>query len=304
MASDPGDQLGRRILDLSGLRIAVRQRGYSTPDGPRPLLLINGIGATGELFEPFVDAFEILSDREIITFDAPGVGFSSTPVYPPTIRQLARLMADMIDALDHRQVDVLGLSWGGALAQELAYRHPDKIGRLVLTATMHGWTSTPGRPAAMSILLSPARYYSPQYLYQVAPTLYGGAIRNNRALIREHARIRASRPPSTLGYAWQLMALRRWTSWPWLRNLTQPTLIMAGDDDPIVPASNARAMAGEIPKCELEIVDGGHLFLYTRPTETAKRIHRFLAEGTDDRPAMGLRDRIRGRFITDRPPER
>ncbi len=245
---------------------------------------------------------EILSSREIITFDAPGVGFSSTPLYPPTIRQLARLVADMIDTIGHREVDVLGLSWGGALAQELAYRHPDKVGRLVLTATMHGWTSTPGRPAAMSILLSPTRYYSPQYLYQVAPTLYGGAIRDNRELIREHAQVRASRPPSTLGYTWQLMALRRWTSWPWLRDLTQPTLIMAGDDDPIIPASNAEAMAREIPHSELEIVDGGHLFLYTRPTETAQRIHRFLADADGDRndgPTPSRRRRIRGQFITD-----
>ncbi len=287
------------MLDISGLRIAVKQRGYSTPDGPRPLLLINGIGATGELFEPFVDTVEILGSREIITFDAPGVGFSSTPLYPPTIRQLARLLADMIDALDHGEVDVLGLSWGGALAQELAYRHPDKVGRLVLTATMHGWTSTPGRPAAMSILLSPTRYYSPRYLYQIAPTLYGGAIRNNRKLIREHARIRASRPPTTLGYTWQLMALRRWTSWPWLRDLTQPTLIMAGNDDPIIPASNAEAMAREIPLSELEIVDGGHLFLYTQPMETAQRIHEFLAAG-DSGPAAGSENHIRGRFITRR----
>lgn len=291
------------MLDISGLRLAVKQRGFSTPDGPRPLLLINGIGATGELFEPFVDCMEILSSREIITFDAPGVGFSSTPLYPPTIRQLARLVADMIDALEHGEVDVLGLSWGGALAQELAYRHPDKVGRLILTATMHGWTSTPGRPAAMSILLSPARYYSPKYLYQVAPTLYGGAIRNNRELIREHAQIRASRPPSTLGYTWQLMALRRWTSWPWLRYLTQPTLIMAGDDDPIIPASNAEAMAREIPCSELEIVDGGHLFVYTQPVETAQRIDRFLSGG-DTEPEAGSTNRIRGRFITGRTTQR
>ena len=261
--------------------------------------MINGIGATGELFEPFVDAMEILSTREIITFDAPGVGFSSTPLYPPTIRQLALLVANLIDHLEHREVDVLGLSWGGALAQELAYRHPEKVGRLVLTATMHGWTSIPGRPAAMSILLSPTRYYSPQYLYQVAPTLYGGAIRNNRQLIREHAQIRASRPPSTLGYAWQLMALRRWTSWPWLRDLTQPTLLMAGDDDPIIPASNAEAMAREIPHSELDIVDGGHLFLYTQPTEIARRIDRFLADG-DKTPRGRAKGRIRGRFITER----
>ena len=288
--------MGRHVVTVRGLRIAVKQRGYSTPDGPRPLLLINGIGATGELFEPFVDALEILDDREVITFDAPGVGFSSTPLYPPTMRQLAAIVADVIEELDHKQADVLGLSWGGALAQELAYRHPEKVGRLILVATMHGWTSTPGRPAAMSILISPARYYSPDYLYKVAPTLYGGAIRENRELIREHAQIRASRPPSVLGYQWQLLALRRWTSLPWLRRLEQATLVMAGDDDPIVPVANAETIANEIPNSELEVFDGGHLFLYTQPAATAERIHRFLS-GTE--PVTNRRfPSIRGRFIT------
>jgi len=277
LVSDPGDQLGRRIVEVRGLRIAVTQRGFSTPDGPRPLLLINGIGATGELFEPFVDLLESLDSREVITFDAPGVGFSSTPVYPPTMRQLAAIVAELITALGHRQIDVLGLSWGGALAQELACRHPERIGKLILVATMHGWTSVPGRPAAVSILLSPTRYYSRRYLYHVAPTLYGGAIRSNRELIREHARVRASRPPTMLGYTHQMLALRRWTSWPWLGRIEQPTLIMAGDDDPIVPVTNAVAMADRIPDARLNIVEGGgHLFLYTRPVESATNLLAFL----------------------------
>lgn len=277
MLTNPGDQLGRHVLTLGGLRIAVKQRGSTGPGGPPPLLLINGIGATGELFEPFVDALDVLDGREVITFDAPGVGHSSTPFYPPTMRQLARLLADMVDALGHRTVDVLGLSWGGALAQEMAYRHPDRVGRLLLLATMHGWTSTPGRPAALSILMSPVRYYSPEYLYQTAPTLYGGAIRSNPDLIRSHAQIRASRPPTMLGYSWQLAALRRWTSWPWLPALVQPTLIMAGDDDPIIPVANAHAMAERIPNSRLEVFhDGGHLFLYTRGPETVAKVVDFL----------------------------
>jgi poly(3-hydroxyalkanoate) depolymerase len=272
-----GDRLGRRTVEVGGHRLAVTQRGYSEPDGPPPLLLINGIGATGELFDSFVDAFENLDGRAVISFDAPGVGLSSTPLYPPTIRQLANTMSQLIDALGYSRVDVLGLSWGGALAQELAYRHPGQVRRLILCATMHGWTSTPGRIAAMSVLMSPIRYYSTDYLYHVAPTLYGGAIRSNRELIREHARVRSSRPPTLLGYGWQMAALRRWTSFPWLPTLTQPTLILAGDDDPIIPLGNAETLAARIPNAELQVVEGGgHLFLYTRPADMAHRIVDFL----------------------------
>lgn len=257
------------------LRVMVENRGAG-----RPLLLINGIGATGDLFDPLR---KHLTDRETIAFDAPGVGGSPAPVYPPTMRGIARIVAGLIHELGHDSVDVLGLSWGGALAQELARRHPDRVRRLVLVATMPGWIALPGRPAAMSILLSPARYYSPDYLRRVAPTLYGGAIAAHPELLDEHAKLREARPPTTVGYIWQLSALRRWTSLPWLHRLRMRTLVMAGDDDPIIPAANARLMASRVVDARLHIVEGGgHLFLFTRAEEMAHVIADFLADGADE----------------------
>lgn len=257
------------------LRVMVENRGAG-----RPLLLINGIGATGDLFRPFR---QHLTDRETIAFDAPGVGGSPEPAYPPTMRQLAAVVAGLIDELGHDQVDVLGLSWGGALAQELARRHPRSVRRLVLVATMAGWTSLPGRPTAVSILMSPARYYSPEYLQRVAPTLYGGAIRRHPKLLKEHARLRAAQPPTRLGYLYQLAALRRWTSVPWLHRLPQRTLVMAGDDDPIIPLFNARVLANRIPGGRLHVVEGGgHLFLFTGAEEMAGVVRDFLSTGTDE----------------------
>ncbi len=246
----------------------------------RPLLLINGIGATGDLFQPLR---EHLGDRETIAFDAPGVGGSPAPAYPPTMRSIARLVAGLIHELGHDSVDVLGLSWGGAVAQELARRHPERVRRLILVATMPGWTSLPGRPAAMSILMSPARYYSSEYLRRVAPTLYGGAIRDHPRLLNEHAKLREARPPTPIGYLWQLSALRRWTSLPWLHRLRQRTLVLAGDDDPIIPLTNAKVMAARLRDGRLHAVEGGgHLFLFTRAAEMAGVIQEFLATGADE----------------------
>jgi len=251
------------------IRVTVENKGAG-----RPLLLINGIGATGDLFDPLRIFFD---DRETISFDAPGVGGSSTPFYPPTMRHLARLVSKLINQLGHGQVDVLGLSWGGALAQELAHRHRAAVGRLILAATMPGWTSFPGRPAAMSILMSPLRYYSPDYLRQVAPTLYGGAIKDHPDLLDKHAAQRAANPPSPVGYMYQMASLRRWTSLPWLNALAQPTLVLAGDDDPIIPLVNARLMANRIPNGRLHTVEGGgHLFLFTRAQEMASLIKAHL----------------------------
>ena len=251
------------------LRVMVGQGGAG-----RPLLLINGIGATGQLFRPFT---QHLADRESIAFDAPGVGGSPAPFYPPTIRRLAGVVAGLVHDLGHQQVDVLGLSWGGTLAQELAHRHPDVVRRLVLAATMSGWTSLPGRPLAVATLMSPLRYYSPAYLERVAPTLYGGAIRKHPQLLHEHAQIRASHPPTLIGYTQQLAALRRWTSFCWLPRLTQRTLVLAGDDDPIVPLANARLLANRIPHSHLQIIhNGGHLFVFTHAQEIAAAVREFL----------------------------
>jgi poly(3-hydroxyalkanoate) depolymerase len=240
----------------------------------RPLLLVNGIGATGDLWDDFRAH---VTDRETIAFDAPGVGGSPASAYPHRLPWYARRVDQLLDRLGHDRVDVLGLSWGGGLAQELVRRHPGRVRRLVLAATSPGVVSVPGRPAALWMLSTPRRYWSTDYLRQVAPTLYGGSVRDHPDMLTRHARVRATRPPTAWGYAGQLMAARRWTSLPFLPRVTARTLVLAGDDDPIIPLVNARMIAGLLPHGELHVVrGGGHLFLFTRPAEMAERITTFL----------------------------
>ena len=268
------------MLDITStfsIRVGQQRLRVTTHGEGRPLLLINGIGATGDLFEPFRLAVEGYAPRQTISFDAPGVGGSPVPWYPPTMRSLAKIVDGLAGELGHENLDVLGISWGGALAQELARRHPNRVRRLVLAATMHGWTSTPGRPSALSVLATPARYYSAAYLERIAPTLYGKEILDHPDLLRRHSHMRTTRPPSPLGYAYQLAALRRWTSWPWLAKLDMATLVLAGDDDPIIPVANARMIAERIPNGELHVVAGaGHLFLFLRAAAMAAKVCDFL----------------------------
>ena len=77
-----------------------------------------------------------------------------------------------------------------------------------------------------------------------------------------------------------MWAARRdgWSSLPWLSTLRQPTLVLMGRDDPLVPVVNGRVLAHLIPHARLEIIDDGHLFMVTRPKETAELIERFLSE--------------------------
>lgn len=263
-------------ININGTHVYVALR-RGDGSGP-PLLLINGIGANLEVFDPFIDALEKAGGKTIgtIRFDVPGVGGSPTTLLPLRFRGLARLVAQLLDAVGHQQVDVLGISWGGGLAQQFAHQYPQRCRRLVLVATSTGAFSVPGRPGVLAKLLSPRRYFQPSYLANIAPTLYGGIFRQRPDLARAYAHL--VRAPHGLGYYRQLLAGVGWTSLPWLHRLHQPTLILAGNDDPIVPPVNARVMARLIPHVRLHIVNGGHLLLLTEREQVAPIVYRFLRE--------------------------
>lgn len=262
-------------ITIAGTRLYIAtQPGDGA--GP-PLLLINGLGANLEMFHPFLNALGNVGGQRIgtIRFDVPGVGGSPTPSCPFRFPGLARLISQLLDQLALREVDVLGISWGGGLAQQFAYQYPHRCRRLILVATSTGAVSVPGNPTVLAKLLSPRRYFQPSYLSEMAPVLYGGKRQQNSDFIRTYVHL--ARAPGGLGYYWQLMTGVGWTSIHWLHRLGQPTLILAGDDDPLVPAINARIMAQLIPNATLQVVNGGgHLFLLAQAEEVAPLVHLFL----------------------------
>jgi pimeloyl-ACP methyl ester carboxylesterase len=132
----------------------------------------------------------------------------------------------------------------------------------------------PGKLAVLLKMASPRRYKDPEYMSRIAGDIYGGALRRSPELAREH--LRHVRWSSDYGYYLQLLAGVGWSSLPWLRLLAQPTLVMYGADDPLVPAANARILAGLIPDSRLVSVDDGHLFLVTSAAESARLIADFL----------------------------
>jgi poly(3-hydroxyalkanoate) depolymerase len=267
-----------RIVRIGGraVRIAVRE---GNPDWP-PLLLCNGIGASLELLQPFVDAVD--PRRTVIRFDMPGVGGSPAPVVPYHLATLPSLLAGLLEQLGYEQADVLGISWGGGVAQQFAISRPDRVRRLVLVATGPGSLMVPGHPRVLIRMLTPRRHRDPGYAAQIAGELYGGTVRENPALARDllHATTRLG---PTRGYYYQLLACLGWTSLPRLPMLRKPTLILAGDDDPIIPLINGRIMHWLIPGSQLHIYHGGHLELAADAEQIAPVVEAFLGpEGADD----------------------
>jgi poly(3-hydroxyalkanoate) depolymerase len=262
------------MMRIAHTRIGGQRIRYGVRAGDRkrpPLLLLNGLGANIELAQPFIDA---LPRRTTIIFDVPGVGGSPAPRMPYRPATVAHLATELLDHLDHDTVDVLGVSWGGAIAQQLAFRHHARCRRLVLAATTPGAVMVPANPSVLVHMASPRRYVDKAHALRVAGHIYGGDFRRDPALVAKT--LRHVRFSSRRGYYLQLAAVLGWTSLPWLWLLRQPTLIMAGRDDPIVPALNARLMQSLIPDARVEMLDCGHLFLVTRPQESARIVDDFL----------------------------
>jgi poly(3-hydroxyalkanoate) depolymerase len=257
------------FVTARGLRLRVARKGAG-----RPLLLITGIGANLDMWAPFA---RLVTDRELIAFDPPGAGLSQRTRLPVRMRELARIVCELMDELALERADVLGYSFGGALAQELARRAPDRVRRLVLCATGPGLGGVPPKPLAALMLATPARYYHPRLLELSIPHIAGGRTRRDPSALAAHAGERLANPPELLGYAYQLYAASGWSSLPWLHRVAQPTLIVAGDDDPSVPLGNARLLAARLPDSRLHVVrGGGHLFLLDEPQSAIPQIGGFL----------------------------
>jgi poly(3-hydroxyalkanoate) depolymerase len=262
-------RIGHARVHGHRIRYAVREGDSARP----PLLLLNGLGANIELAVPFIDALDVPT---VITYDVPGVGGSPTPPSPYRPSNIARLSAELLEHLGHGEADVLGVSWGGAIAQQFAFQHRAHCRRLVLAATSPGAFMVPAQLSVLLKMVTPRRYVDRRHAHSVAGDLYGGVFRRNpEAIARELEHVRFS---SKGGYYLQLAAAFGWTSLPWLWSLRQPTLIMAGADDPLIPLANAQLMRWLIPDARLEVLDCGHLFLVTRAAESARIVESFLAD--------------------------
>jgi pimeloyl-ACP methyl ester carboxylesterase len=198
---------------------------------------------------------------------------------PLRIRGTANVVAALLEKLDIEHADVLGYSFGGVVAQELAHRHPALVGGLVLAATSAGWPAWPPAPHVALLMMTPARYHNRRLANAIVPIIAGGRTARDPSVRRETIEHRVASPPSTIGYFQQLYAVTGWTSQPWLGRLTHRTLVLHGTRDPVVPIANARVVARRIPRAHLhEVKDGGHMLLLDEPAVCGREIGRFLGQ--------------------------
>ncbi len=263
-----------QVVEVDGHPLQVSIEG----EGP-PLLLINGLGGSLATWNPVRPA---LSDFQTIAFDAPGTGGSPTSRLPQSVPGAAKLARGLLDELGYDQVDVLGFSLGGLVAQQLAISAPARVRRLMLMSTNMGWGSLPSAPRAMGTLFSLRRLHDPEVYAQKAPGLLGGRMRTDPELARQAAESRAADPPDTRGYVWQMLTCASWSTVPFLPLIRQPTLVVNGDDDPLARMLNARWLSWFIRGARLHVVrGGGHYLILERPAEVVSIVRGFFGQGGD-----------------------
>ena len=231
------------MLSIGGLRIATQTTGRVTP-----CCCSTGCPGRWRVGRHYA---RLLEGRRIITFDSPGVGASATPFVPYSMRKMADITVRVLDAVGVGRADIVGFSHGGAIAQQIAIKRPDRVNRLVLMSTSCGLGAVPGRGSdAKRILMTP--------LSEARDTSWG--------------------EPQPLGVLWQVVAFSTWTSIPRLGDIDAPTLVITGDNDKAVPPVNSKLLAERIHGARLEIVRAGHDLQKPEPAAVvAELIQEFFA---------------------------
>jgi poly(3-hydroxyoctanoate) depolymerase len=258
-------------VTVGGLRTRVLAEG----EGPPPLLIM-GIWGGVSAWRPLV---ERLAGYRIIAFDAPGIGGTDCPAVPMPLPALGGFAAGVLDAVGVRRAHVLGVSFGGLVAQQMAVVCPHRVDALVLASTSSGVLHVPGQPAALLRLLAP---WSADTVRD-AGRVFGGRVRADPHLV---TRLDLQVPGSPTAVVNRLTGLAGWWGGPWA--IPHRTLVLTGDDDPIVPVQNSRILAACLPNARLHVVrGGGHLVLFDSPERVAPVIDGFLRQ-------RGARTRRRG----------
>ncbi len=270
-----------RSIEIDGDSFVYRRFGNDQTDAP-PLICLQHFRGNLDSWDPaLVD--RLAEDREVILLDNRGVG-GSTGVVPDNVTDMARDALAFIDALGLKEVDILGFSLGGAVAQELTLLRPRLVRRLVLAGTapqggpdLHRWAdtvfahATADQPTAEDLL---SLFFSPSEESRAK-----GAEYLQRAFQRQEGR---DAPTDLETRDAQLTAITAWgipeaSKLNRLAGITQPTLVANGDDDQMLHTKNSRLLAEHLPNAELRIYpDANHGFLDQYPEQFAGDIVEFL----------------------------
>jgi len=253
---------------LGELDIHYVERG----SGPA-LLLVPGIPAIASDWDALAE--RLSGSRRVIAYDNRGSGASTVTPAPYTCAQLARDAVALLDHLDVERADVLGMSLGGMIAQELALGWPDRVNRLVLGCTHCGLehAARPDRDAGRAFAMETDDWA--ERMAALAPFAFADGV--DADLLDRFIEKKSRDVQDPEGYRGQIAAVLVHDTYDRLPQIACPTLIVTGDGDRVIPGASSDALHERIPGSRLEVIAGaGHLFFLERPEESLRLLEDFL----------------------------
>lgn len=257
---------------VNGIQIYYEEAG----NGPA-VLLIQGLGLSGRFWYRQVPA--LAQYFRVITFDNRGAGKSDKPDEPYTISQMAEDARALLDHLGIAKAHVIGASMGGYIAQELAISHPERVEKLVLLCTHLGGpeylaaTQNLWREILNVSGLSLADIYRRGIRYSVTPEFF----EKHKDVVEELVRMRLEEPQPPHAFQRQFTAAAQFEARERASSIRAPTLVLAGEEDKVVPLEFAKKLAATIPNARLVVVSGAaHLLFIEKAEEVNKTILEFL----------------------------
>ncbi|MEK7890902.1 alpha/beta hydrolase [Burkholderia contaminans] len=271
-----------RYVEANGIRFAYRRFGKSSGV---PIVFNQHYTGTMDYWDPAVTD-GLAETREVILFNNAGVSSSSGET-PASFPEMGANAIAFIRALGLHQVDVLGISIGGFVAQEIALQGGDLVRMLILVGTGHRGNDM---TASRSAEIFAGRYEPPEHLWLSVHFAPSDASQKAGIAFLQRKWHRKDRDPeaSAQTVAAQGAAIGKWiapdeNALAYLKSIRQPTLIVQGSNDAIIPTAHSVTLQQHLPNAQLVIYpDAGHGSIYQYPERFVAHAIQFLNEGPAD----------------------
>lgn len=263
-------------IETKKIRVNDIDMAYKIIGNGSPILLINGYSAPLDFWDPTL-VERLATNHTVITFDNRGIGNTTSGIKKFSIPQFAEDTSGLMDALNIKKADIIGWSMGGMIAQELVLSNPEKVGRLIIYASICGGNQSVSQSPEVLKVFSNQSGSTIERLQKFLPLLFPEQWRHdNPNLINELPKSDEETPIKTLNL--QTEAITNWTgTCNRLGNITQPTMVLVGTDDDLTVPPNSILIAGKIPGAWLiQIKGGGHAMMMQFPEKFSNIVDTFL----------------------------
>ncbi|TSA47661.1 MAG: alpha/beta fold hydrolase [Deltaproteobacteria bacterium] len=250
---------------------------YEIQGSGYPLILIRGLGSNADHW--YCQAPVFSAHYSVVVFDNRGIGRSDIPDAPFTISEMAKDTVLLMDVLGIAKAHILGISMGGMIAQEIARRYGQRVNGLILACTHCGGVHAVQTAPGILEDLSESLFAGTQEAIQKGMKLLFSdrTIQQNPDVVQRYREVSKRFSPAVQTLRHQIKAIQGHDTWEDLIHIQNPTLVLTGSEDVLIPPENSRILAERIPRAQLQVIEKvGHQLFIEEPDACNRAVLKFL----------------------------